>query len=43
MAAHPAAEAINTQEITDKARRDLLQLLEAVCKHMAPFKVEMVD
>ncbi|KAK3719096.1 Vacuolar protein-sorting-associated protein 33 [Vermiconidia calcicola] len=30
MAAHPAAKAINTQEITDKARRDLLQLLEAV-------------
>ena len=32
MAAHPAAKAINTQEITDKARRDLLQLLEAVCE-----------
>lgn len=30
MAAHPAAKAINTQDITDKARRDLLQLLEAV-------------
>ena len=30
MAAHPAAKAIDTQAITDKARRDLLQLLEAV-------------
>jgi len=30
MAAHPAVKAINTQKITDKARRDLLQLLEAV-------------
>lgn len=30
MAAHSAAKAINTQEITDKARRSLLQLLEAV-------------
>ena len=30
MAAHPAAKAINTQEITDKARRGLLQLLEGV-------------
>ncbi|KAK5124209.1 hypothetical protein LTR85_001912 [Meristemomyces frigidus] len=30
MAAHPAAKAINTQEIADKAQRDLLQLLEAV-------------
>lgn len=33
MAAHTAAKAINTQNITDKARRDLLLLLEAVCKH----------
>lgn len=32
MAAHSAARAINTQEITDKARRDLLQLLETVGK-----------
>lgn len=31
MAAHPAVKAINTQEITDKARRGLLLLLEAVC------------
>ncbi|KAK5172224.1 Vacuolar protein-sorting-associated protein 33 [Saxophila tyrrhenica] len=30
MAAHPAVKAINTQEITEKARRGLLQLLEAV-------------
>ncbi|KAF2163969.1 hypothetical protein M409DRAFT_68210 [Zasmidium cellare ATCC 36951] len=30
MAAHPAAKAINTQEITDKARRDFLRLLEGV-------------
>ncbi|CAK4030792.1 Vacuolar sorting-associated 33A [Lecanosticta acicola] len=30
MAAHSAAKAINTQEITDKARRDLLHLLEGV-------------
>ncbi|KAK6440400.1 Vacuolar protein-sorting-associated protein 33 [Oleoguttula sp. CCFEE 5521] len=30
MAAHSAARAINAQDITDKARRDLLQLLEAV-------------
>lgn len=32
MAANPAVKAINTQEFTDKARRDLLQLLESVCK-----------
>ncbi|GIZ43434.1 hypothetical protein CKM354_000666200 [Cercospora kikuchii] len=30
MAAHSAAKAINTQEITDKARRELLLLLESV-------------
>jgi len=30
MAAHPAGKAINTQDITDKARRDLLLLLESV-------------
>lgn len=30
MAAHSPSKAINTQEITDKARRSLLQLLEAV-------------
>ena len=30
MAAHPAAKAINTQEISNKAQRDLLQLLETV-------------
>jgi Flp pilus assembly protein TadG len=36
MAAHSAARAINTQDITDKARRDLLQLLEAVCKASFP-------
>ena len=30
MAAHSAAKAINAQEITEKARRDLLQLLETV-------------
>ena len=30
MAAHSAAKAIDTQGITDKARRDLLQLLETV-------------
>jgi hypothetical protein len=30
MAAQPAAKAINTTEIIDKARRDLLHLLEAV-------------
>lgn len=33
MAAHPAAKAISTQDITDKARRELLQLLEAVCQN----------
>ena len=32
MAAHSAVRAINSQEITDKARRDLLHLLEGVCK-----------
>lgn len=32
MAASAAVKAINAQEITDKARRDLLQLLEQVCK-----------
>ena len=31
MAAQSAAKAINTQEITDKARRELLLLLESVC------------
>lgn len=31
MAVPPAGRAINTQDITDKARRDLLHLLEAVC------------
>ncbi|KAK5134365.1 hypothetical protein LTR08_006545 [Meristemomyces frigidus] len=30
MAAHPAAKAIDAQDITNRARRDLLQLLEAV-------------
>ncbi|TKA76321.1 hypothetical protein B0A55_04205 [Friedmanniomyces simplex] len=30
MAARQASQAINTQDITDKSRRDLLQLLEAV-------------
>lgn len=30
MAAHSAAKAINTQDITDKARRELLHLLETV-------------
>ncbi|KAK4565497.1 Vacuolar protein-sorting-associated protein 33 [Recurvomyces mirabilis] len=30
MAAYPAGKAINTQDITDKARRDLLLLLESV-------------
>ena len=30
MAVHPAAKAIDTQDITEKARRDLLQLLETV-------------
>lgn len=30
MAVHAAATAINTQEITDKARRELLHHLEAV-------------
>ena len=34
MAAHPAAKAIDTQEITEKAVRDLLQLLEAVRTHI---------
>jgi hypothetical protein len=32
MAAHSAVRAINSQEITEKARRDLLHLLEGVCK-----------
>jgi hypothetical protein len=32
MAAHSAVRAINSLEITDKARRDLLHLLEGVCK-----------
>jgi len=32
MAAHSAVRAINTQDITAKSERDLLQLLEAVCK-----------
>ena len=30
MAVNTAAKAINTQDITEKARRDLLQLLESV-------------
>lgn len=40
MAAQSAAKAINTQEIIDKARRDLLHLLEAVCKHGPVAKLE---
>lgn len=32
MAAHSAVRAISSQEITEKARRDLLHLLEGVCK-----------
>ena len=32
MAANSAGKAINTQDITEKARRDLLRLLEAVSK-----------
>lgn len=31
MAARTATKAINTQDVTDKARRELLLLLEAVC------------
>ena len=39
MAAHPAAKAIDTLEITDKARRDLLQSLEAVRTHLTGVSV----
>lgn len=40
MAAHSAVRAINTQDITAKAERDLLQLLEAVCKGVTTTYVE---
>jgi len=41
MAAHSAVRAINSQEITDKARRDLLHLLEGVCKILGTASPEM--
>lgn len=33
MASSPVAKSINTRDITEKVRRELLLLLEAVCKH----------
>lgn len=42
MAAHPAAKAINTQELTSKAQRDLLQLLETVSKDTSSHSPEYV-
>lgn len=42
MAAHPAIKAINTQDITDKARRGLLLLLEAVSKTRPLFPTPQV-